>query len=408
MRNRTALLAAAAALSATALVGTTATGATAQGPERNVVPISEVVPEADLARMTEQRPLVEAADTIRWAQERGGYAGFTGIGLEADRVALWWKGAVPAKVRKAIEEARETAPVRIVEAKYSLRELKAASARLQAELAENPSLGHTVNIPTDGAGLVLATDGAGSGSGSGSKSGSGSGSGSGGKRAAAVRATASEVAGVPVRTVVEPRSQEVSRNNDWSPWWGGARIQRPGAGCTSGFGVTDNTGAEYLLTAGHCGNFGDPFSSGAGTYIGTPSKINKTHDIMLIQAGDVTNFMYTGTPDDNVGVRVDGWDWVYPGEFLCQSGSTSAGVVGGAICNIKVLFFYNDSEDLVEAEQMNGQTAARPGDSGGPIYSGSASGGAIAKGTTTRVAGARLGFQDFGTAWRDFGIWIAS
>ncbi|WP_240496308.1 hypothetical protein [Streptomyces torulosus] len=129
---------------------------------------------------------------------------------------------------------------------------------------------------------------------------------------------------------------------------------------------------------------------------------------MLLQAGDVTNFIYTGTPDDNVGVRVDGWDWVYPGEFLCQSGSTSAGVVGGAICNIKVLFFYNDSEDLVEAEQMNGQTAARPGDSGGPIYSGSASGGAIAKGATTRVAGARLGFQDFGTAWRDFGIWIAS
>ncbi|MDG5802395.1 hypothetical protein P9869_06925 [Streptomyces ossamyceticus] len=386
MRNRTALLAAAAVLSATALAGTTAPGVTAQAPERNVVPISEVVPEADLARMTEQRPLVEAADTIRWAQERGGYAGFTGIGLEADRVALWWKGEVPAKVRKAIARARETAPVRIVEARYSLRELKAASARLQAELAENPSPGRIVNIPTDGAGLVLAT----------------------GKRAAAVRATASEVAGVPVRTVVEPRSREVSRKNDRSPWSGGARIQRPGAGCTSGYGVTDNTGAEYLLTAGHCGNVGDSFSSGAGTYIGPASKINKAHDIMLVQADDVTNFIYTGTPDDHVGVRVDGWDWVYPGEFLCQSGSTSAGVVGGAICNIKVLFFYNDSEDLVEAEQMNGRTAARPGDSGGPIYSGSASGGAIAKGTTTRVAGARLGFQDFGTAWRDFGIRIAS
>ncbi|MGW0705372.1 trypsin-like serine protease [Streptomyces sp. NPDC002643] len=391
MRNRTALLAAAAALAATTLVGTTATGATAQGPERNVVPISEVVPEADLAKMTEQRPLVEAADKIRWAQERGGFAGFTGIGLEEDGVALWWKGELPAKVEKAIAEARETAPVRVVEATYSLSELKAASARLQTKLAEEPSLGHTVNIPTDGSGLLLATDEAG-----------------GDQRAAAASQTASEVAGVPVRTVEEPRLEPVSRDNDWSPWWGGARIWQPSAGCTSGFGVTDNTGAEYLLTAGHCGNFGDPFTSGGGTYIGTPSKIDKPHDVMLIQTNDVTNFIYTGTPTDNVGVRVDGWDWVYPGEYLCQSGATSAGVVGGAICNIKVLFFYNDSEDLVEAEQMDGQQSARPGDSGGPIYTGSASGGAIAKGTTTRSAGARLGFQDFGTAWRDFGVWIAS
>lgn len=172
--------------------------------------------------------------------------------------------------------------------------------------------------------------------------------------------------------------------------------------------MTDSSGVEYLLTAGHCGDFGDPFTTGGGSCIGTPSKINKTHDIMLVQSSDVTNFIYTGNSNDNVGVRVDGWDWVYPGEFLCESGATSAGVVGGAICNIKVLFFYNDSEDLVEAEQMNGQTAARPGDSGGPLYSASASGGAIAKGTATCSAGARLGFQDFGTAWRDFGIWIAS
>ncbi|GAA3802949.1 hypothetical protein ACFS5L_40970 [Streptomyces phyllanthi] len=391
MRNRTALLAAAAALAATALVGTTTTGATAQQSERKTVPISKAVPEDDLAKMTEQRPLVKAADKIRWAQERGQFGGFTGIGLEEDRVALWWKGEVPAKVQRAIDEARDTAPVRVVDAQYSLRELKTASARLQARLAEDPSLGHTVNIPTDGSGLVLATDG------------------TGGKRAAAAAGeTASEVAGVPVRTVEEPRLDQVSRDNDWSPWWGGARIWQPRAGCTSGFGVTDNTGAQYLLTAGHCGDFGDPFTSGGGTSIGTPSKINKTHDIMLIGTGDVTNFIYTGNPTDNVGVRVDGWDWVYPGEYLCQSGATSAGVVGGAICNIKVLFFYNDSEDLVEAEQMDGQTAARPGDSGGPVYTASASGGAIAKGTTTRVAGARLGFQDFGTAWRDFGVWIAS
>ncbi len=60
--------------------------------------------------------------------------------------------------------------------------------------------------------------------------------------------------------------------------------------------------------------------------------------------------------------------------------------------------------------QVDGQIAVRPGDSGGPLYSASASGGAIAKGinnytyTNDRTI---VGFQDFGTATRDYGIWIA-
>lgn len=392
MRNRTAVLAAAAALAATALVGTTTTGATAQQPDRNAVPISEVVPGDDLAKMAEQRPLVAAADKIRWAQERGGFTGFTGIGLEEGRVALWWKGAIPATMEKAIAEARRTAPVRVVEADYSLGELKTASARLQTELAEDPSLGHTVKIPTDGSGLVLATDAKSTARGDARK-----------------QAVASDVAGVPVRTVEEEPLQERSRQSDWQPWAGGAIIMKDnGVYCTSGFGVRDASGAQYLLTAEHCGKAGERFSTGTGSYVGTPVKARDDHDIMLVQTADVENTMYTGNQTSNNVVRVDGWDWTYAGEYLCQSGYTSAGATGGPVCNIKVLFFYNDSEDLVEGEQMDGQTAVRGGDSGGPLYSGSASGGAIAKGTVTRGAGARVGFQDFGTAWRDFGVWIDS
>ncbi|MDX3453335.1 hypothetical protein PV396_15505 [Streptomyces sp. ME02-8801-2C] len=33
-----------------------------------------------------------------------------------------------------------------------------------------------------------------------------------------------------------------------------------------------------------------------------------------------------------------------------------------------MLFYWNDSEDLMEGEQMDGQEAARSGDSGGPLY----------------------------------------
>jgi hypothetical protein len=103
---------------------------------------------------------------------------------------------------------------------------------------------------------------------------------------------------------------------------------------------------------------------------------------------------------------VRGWGDVYTGEILCQSGVTSARETGNPVCNIKVLFFYADREDLVEGEQLNGQPAARPGDSGGPVYGPAAGGGVIAKGTVTRTAGARIGFQDFRTANRDFGVYI--
>jgi hypothetical protein len=64
--------------------------------------------------------------------------------------------------------------------------------------------------------------------------------------------------------------------------------------------------------------------------------------------------------------------------------------------------FNMDSESLVEAVQIDGQQGARPGDSGGPLYSDQGA-SVIAKGTMTRVAGPRIGFQDIPTANQDFG-----
>jgi len=122
-----------------------------------------------------------------------------------------------------------------------------------------------------------------------------------------------------------------------------------------------------------------------------------------VPTSSVDGYVYVGNPTDNVVGLVEGWGWTFVGEYLCQSGVTTSRQLGRPVCNLKVLFYYADREDLVEAEQTEGQTAARPGDSGGPIYSVSASGKLVAKGTTTRTAGARLGFQDYGTAWRDFG-----
>jgi hypothetical protein len=58
--------------------------------------------------------------------------------------------------------------------------------------------------------------------------------------------------------------------------------------------------------------------------------------------------------------------------------------------------------DLILANQHDGLTASRPGDSGGPVFGLVGTGQVTAKGTITGVSGTSgLIFQDFATAWRD-------
>jgi hypothetical protein len=119
--------------------------------------------------------------------------------------------------------------------------------------------------------------------------------------------------------------------------------------------------------------------------------------------------MYVGGLDSNAVTTVAGWDWTFPGEYLCQSGGSSARDIGGPVCGLRVEKYNTDPGDAVEARQVDGQPAVRGGDSGGPVYGPGANGTVIAKGINnyTYVGNNTiLGFQDFGTATRDYGIWI--
>ncbi|GGP54481.1 trypsin-like serine protease [Saccharothrix coeruleofusca] len=333
-------------------------------------------------RMLAQQPLIRAADVIQAEVLRGGHTGFAGIVLEDDHVALWWKGEVPEPITTAVARATRQAPVRVRPAAHSNAELRAAAAAIDARRGPDSPV-HAVKIPADGSGLVLGT------------------------RPGAEAFTASLEVDVPVRTVVEEPLAPVSRQNDSPPWKGGATIVLGGsAACTSGFSVRTGDNARYLLTAAHCGQSGARVTDPTGEHIGNAGARHADHDIMLIPTGNVVNQQYVGGGDSNSTEIVRGWGDVYTGEYLCQSGVTSARETGGPVCDLKVLFFYSDREDLVEAEQQGGRPAARPGDSGGPVYGPSSAGGVIAKGTVTRTAGARLGFQDFRTASRDFGVYI--
>jgi hypothetical protein len=346
-----------------------------------VAAVDAVLAPADRQRIERQRPLVAAASAVRWEVEKRNHPGYAGIVLGESDVALWWKGALPAAMRQAVARASTSAPVRVHAAAHSMAELRAAAARLRASWPGGGDRVQAIKLKTDGSGLIVSVP-----------------------QATALRGTAVPKVGVPVTVAGEAALEQVSRDDDWAPWKGGATIvnTNQGTACTSGFGVR-NGSASYLLTAAHCGQAGHRFQDARGEFIGTVGPRNQDHDVELVPTASVDGYVYVGNPNDNLVALVEGWGWTFVGEYLCQSGVSSSRELGRPVCNLKVLYYYADREDLVEAEQTEGQTAARPGDSGGPIYSVSATGKLVAKGTTTRVSGARIGFQDYGTAWRDFG-----
>lgn len=351
----------------------------------------DLLPPTVRDRMTAQVPLVDAASVLRTAVEQGQPRGYAGIGLVDDHVTLWWKGSLPPDIAAAVAAARHTAPVEVVGAAYSRTELKKAAARL-APVVEKSSTdaAHAVRLRTDGAGIEVAVD----------------------RGTATANRPKLPETGVRTRIVEADQMAKRSRYDDAAPYDGGIGIGFTTWGCTAGFGVRDvSSGTGYLLTAEHCGAIGSPWhiawvgsqENGSGTLVGHAVASNDDHDTMLISTSSPGDHIYVGDRYDEVRARVAGWTEVHPGQILCQSGYTSAGEIGGPVCNLRVDFHYTDVEDLVEATQLDGAEAARGGDSGGPVYSVNADGSVLAAGTTTRSLGPGFGFQDFATARDDYG-----
>jgi hypothetical protein len=369
-----------AAVSAAILTGTvlvSAPVAASPAPEQRTATFQ--FPE--IAR--KQIPLVQAASAIRKEVERGQYSGYAGIEIEDAQVAVWWKGELPAAVQRAVDAARSTAPVRVGAAKHSLNELRAAGTTLRsAYAAAQPRVKYAV----DGSRVVVATSG----------------------RAAMTRQLLN--VGVPVEIVEQGEKVLTSRRDDWAPWKSGADQINGRSRCTNGFPVRNGNNERFILTAGHCGSNGDQIRDGVGEFMGTFTADNDGHDLGLVRtSGDVDNLMYVGGLDSNAVNTIAGWDWVFPGEYLCQSGGTSAREIGGPVCGLRVEKFNTDPGDAVEARQVDGRPAVRGGDSGGPVYGPAGNGGVIAKGINSYTYIGNdtiLGFQDFGTATRDYGIWI--
>ena len=376
------------------------------GPSGKPAPQEQAGPPAylsaeDRAAMVRQEPLVLAASNLRTLVEQRAGAGYAGTEITEDRVVLWWKGTAPPAVTAAVRGAR--VPVEVRSAKYSRMELRAAADRLwRSAGVEHGGQIHAVKTFFDGSGLEAAVR-------------------PGQKRTLAPLPELD----VPVQMVERDPVTLASRCDDGVPWYGGLAIRMDGSynvgacggnstltyNCTGGFGVHIGS-AEYLLTAGHCGQANAAFRDGAGQYIGQATQKHGSYDLMLIQT-DAGDRIWDGVPGvSDFSKPVVGWVWTTPGQSLCYSGATSGPrcgyIVDGSfthVCGVNIVGWDECWDDMISAKGVKAGSTIRPGDSGAPVFS------LINNSAWTQAAGTVSGFatgfsnewlvfQDFGTATR--------
>lgn len=369
------------------------------------------VSAADTENMIRQQPLVAAADIVREEVERRGLiAQYAGIVLRDSHVDLYWKGKTPAALRRAVDVASRTAPVRIHSAAYSIVELRLASQLIEERWTGGRENLHAIKLQPDGSGLIVSAP------------------------PSSARQNRLADVGVPITMVNEgptvrsspsddaaraPQPKEArapqpkamaapSRLADTPPWAGGAVISGPTGNCTAGFGVRNSAGAVYIVTAAHCGYPEQEFYNGLrNRFIGRMGPYQQTLDIALIPTSTVLSQIYVGTTTDFRLMPVNGWGHTYVGEYLCQSGYYSAQATGGHVCNLKVTHFRTTVDEMVEARHQGGLIASRSGDSGAPVYSICAN-RVCAKGVDSghqMYDESILAFQDFATVNRVFHVY---
>lgn len=293
----------------------------------------------------EQDRLNFAADSIL-SEAAEGYAG-TVAAPENRALYLYFKdGKVPSDVQARAE--RTGVPVKFLEARYSQDELGREVARLSEDKRAT-----SVTPSVDGSGLALtaAND----------------------ADADALRAEAQ----LPTEVTVD-RSPELmfDRQNDISPYWGGAHWHNltTGGQCSTGFSVRWRE-VPRMLTAGHCGANGNWARIGNATQPATTitADVNVRDTQMLNppQGRTYQGRIYTGPWFSNTSLRVIGAASDYVGNWICTSGSFS-----GEHCNARV-YAVNTSVlgifPLTYAAKVPGVPAAgnciaAPGDSGGPVF----------------------------------------
>jgi hypothetical protein len=260
---------------------------------------------------------------------------------ENRELRVYWRGSVPADVQKVIDQADTQIPVKILPARFTQGELLSEAATL----SQHRELVEVGPLP-DASGLQIKTR-------------------HGASPSSQALAAISSAKVAVFRSDDAAKLDPLTRQDDSSPYYAGARITIGSAGCTNSFAV-NHGGRTKLLTAAHCGASGASVYDGGGDYMGPITNRNATRDISLIDARGLGRTWDGPWNEANYTKAVQGASFSSVGNWLCTSGSYS-----GVRCAIQVKL-NNQTIDgqgpLVVAERSDHLNAAGKGDSGGPVF----------------------------------------
>ncbi|MGW8764592.1 S1 family peptidase [Streptomyces sp. NPDC055815] len=181
---------------------------------------------------------------------------------------------------------------------------------------------------------------------------------------------------------------------------GGDAIYASSWRCSLGFNVRDSAGNYYFLTAGHC-------TDGAGTWWSNSSRSTvlgstagssfPTNDYGIVRytntsvtkSGTVGSVDITSAANATVGMSVT------------RRGSTT-GTHSGTVTGLNATVNYGGGDIVYGMIQTN--VCAEPGDSGGPLYSGSRAIGLTSGGSGNCSSGGTTFFQPVTEALSAYGV----
>lgn len=380
----------------------------------------EIDPDV-LAIMRHQETMQPAISAIYEQQMRSPISGFAGMAFEDEGVSLYYKGELSQAMLAALSEARTHGSVNVKPALFSLAELEADGAKIEAAArAHGASDIQTIGFNYDGSGLEIErmpADAVAALASARARAGKGA-----VWSAEQVIGELELSAPVHVTVATETINPHATRTSDTPPWNGGGRWQtyhdtnHDGIGdvlvgsCTTGFGVVAS-GRTWILTAAHCASLGD-IAYHSGTRMGPINSDQWQYDMLLIDTAG-WYLIFDGSPTTSYTKRVNSWGYFATNELVCQSGSTSGTICGlktGSSTNVTIACCDSDGDygytiyGLIKTTQINGLTASRPGDSGGPVFTLDGT-GVRAKGTLFGGSGTTMYFQDWADAIRLFGAY---
>ena len=338
-----------------------------------------------LTLMAAQQPLTAARQRIEAAQGSvdQGLAGLA-IDVPHNAITVHWHGNIPAAVVAEIDRARSRGiAVTVLPSAYSRAQFETEMNRLVARSTAEANRQHTtpliasVRIRDDFSGIDIGVAGSPTAVAS----------------AFAARAGGGDLSSsMPVSTHHEELAVPMAtRQADAPPFKGGAAMvsATTGGGCSTGWAVHDSSSRKYILTAAHCG--WDNWDTYTKVFsLGRTSNITYSYDAQIIPTGS-TNVIYIGSSIADAGGvnqstrQVVGVLPIGQGTQLCADGAYSglqcSSITVTSSGPLVTSVFDADKQwrnaSLWEAKSGTSNTIAGQGDSGGPVFGVTGSGGSL-------------------------------